>query len=139
MQKGPPPRLTSGELEILAALWRTGPATISEVHAALGQPIGYTTVQTRLNRLVTKVVVTKSDERPAHYRAAFGPEEVSRRDLEVLVRRVNSGQVVPLVAYLVRDRTLTRDEINDLRQLIDEAELQARKKNRSDRGRETQK
>jgi len=139
MDKARPPRLTSGELEILAALWRTGPGTISEVHAALGQPIGYTTVQTRLNRLVAKEVVTKSDERPAHYQAAFGPEEVSRHDLEVLVRRVNSGQVVPLVAYLVRERTLTRDEISDLRRLIDEAELQARRKNRTDRGKETQK
>ena len=139
MAKAPPPRLTSGELEIMAALWRTGPGTISDVHVALGQPIGYTTVQTRLNRLVSKGVVTKSDERPAHYRAAFGPEEVSRRDLEVLVRRVNRGQVVPLIAYLVRDRTLTRDELDDLRQLIDEAELQARRKNRPTPGKEAQK
>jgi BlaI family penicillinase repressor len=139
MSKTPLPRLTSGELEILAALWGTGPATISEVHAALGQPIGYTTVQTRLNRLVSKKVVAKSDERPAHYRAGFGPEEVSRRDLEVLVRRVNRGEVVPLVAYLVRDRTLTRDEIEDLRRLIDEAERQARRENKPARGKEGQK
>jgi predicted transcriptional regulator len=138
MSKVSPPRLTSGELEILAALWRTGPGTISEVHAALGQPIGYTTVQTRLNRLVSKGVITKSDERPAHYQAAFGPEEVSRRDLEVLVRRVNRGQVVPLVAYLVRDRTLSRDEIDDLRRLIDEAEQKARREKRSNRGKEIQ-
>src|SRR5262245_49564926 len=137
--KPQPPRLTSGELEILAALWRTGPATISEVHASLGLPIGYTTVQTRLNRLVSKGVVVKSEERPAHYRAGFGPEEVSRQDLEVLVRRVNRGQVVPLVAYLVRERTLTRDDIEDLRQLIDEAERQARRGNRTGRGKEVQK
>src|SRR5262245_59996942 len=139
MSKTPPPRLTSGELEILAALWSAGPGTISQVHSALGQPIGYTTVQTRLNRLVSKGVVTRSEERPAHYQAAFGPEEVSRRDLEVLVRRVNRGQVVPLVAYLVRDRTLSRDEIEDLRRLIDEAELQARRENRSARGKEAKK
>jgi len=139
MSKTSPPRLTSGELEILAALWHTGPATISEVHAALGQPIGYTTVQTRLNRLVSKGVVAKSDERPAHYRAGFGPEEVSRRDLEVLVRRVNQGEVVPLVAYLVRERTLSRDEIDDLRRLIDEAERQARRENKPARGKEGQK
>jgi len=139
MSKTSPPRLTSGELEILAALWHTGPATISEVHAALGQPIGYTTVQTRLNRLVNKKVVAKSDERPAHYRAGFGPEEVSRHDLEVLVRRVNRGEVVPLVAYLVSDRTLTHDEIDDLRRLIDEAERQARRENKPARGKEGQK
>src|SRR5690349_8899237 len=102
-----PPRLTTGELEIVSALWRAGPATISETHVALGRPVGYTTVQTRLNRLVEKGVVSKSDERPARYRAMFSPEEVSRRDLDVLVRRVNDGQVVPLVACLVRERSLT--------------------------------
>ncbi len=124
---------------MLAALWQTGPATISEVHAALGQPIGYTTVQTRLNRLVSKEVVIKSDERPAHYRAGFAPEEVSRQDLELLVRRVNQGQVVPLVACLVRNHTLTRDEIDDLRRLIDEAELHAQRGNRPAKGKEERK
>lgn len=123
-------------MEILAALWNTGPATISEVHTALGQPIGYTTVQTRLNRLVAKGVVDKSDERPAHYRAGVAPEDVSRHDLETLVGRVNQGQVVPLVAHLVRKRTLTRDEIDDLRRLIDEAERQAGKGKRGSRDKE---
>ena len=120
------PRLTSGELEIVSALWHAGPATISDVHVALGRPVGYTTVQTRLNRLVEKGVVSKSDDRPARYQARFSPEEVSRRDLDVLVRRVNQGQVVPLVAYLVRERSLTAEEIQDLRQLIDEAERLSR-------------
>jgi predicted transcriptional regulator len=130
------PRLTSGELEIVSALWHAGPATISEVHVALGKPVGYTTVQTRLNRLVAKGVVARSDERPARYRATFGPEEVSRHDLEVLVRRVNQGQIVPLVAYLVRDRNLTSEEIHDLRRLIDEAERSFRKGKATEPGKE---
>lgn len=122
----PVPRLTSRELEIVSALWKAGSASISEVHVALGRPVGYTTVQTRLNRLVEKGVISRSDERPARYQALFDPEDVSRRDLDVLVRRVNGGQVVPLVAYLVRDRRLTADEIAELRQLVDEAEQQSR-------------
>jgi BlaI family penicillinase repressor len=123
----PLPRLTTGELEIVSTLWNADPATISEVHVALGRPVGYTTVQTRLNRLVEKGVVSKSDDRPARYSALFNPEDVSRRDLDVLVRRVNGGKVVPLVAYLVRDRQLTPQEIADLRQLVDEAERQSRR------------
>jgi predicted transcriptional regulator len=59
--------------------------------------------------------------------------------LEVLVRRVNQGEVVPLVAYLVRDRTLTRNEIDDLRKLIDEAERQARRESPPARAMEGQK
>lgn len=40
----------------------------------------------------------------------------------MLVRRVSSGQVVPLVAHLVQDRSMTRDEIRQLKALIAAAE-----------------
>ena len=42
-----------------------------EAHQALGRPIGYTTMQTRLNRLVVKGVVTRLEERPARYAAVL--------------------------------------------------------------------
>ena len=43
----------------------------------MDRPLGYTTVQTRLNRLVAKGVVARSNDRPARYRAAVRPDEVS--------------------------------------------------------------
>ena len=58
------PRLTAGEMEIMAMLWERGELTLAEAHQALGRPIGYTTMQTRLNRLVSKSVVTRSEGRP---------------------------------------------------------------------------
>jgi predicted transcriptional regulator len=109
-------------MEILQMLWREGGVTISEAHRALDRPVGYTTVQTRLNRLVAKAVVTRSKDRPAKYQAAIAPEDVSAWDLDLLVERVSGGRVVPLVAHLVKDRTLSPQEILDLRRLLDEAE-----------------
>lgn len=120
-------RLAAGEIEILEMLWQRQPVSIAEAHEALGQRVGYTTVQTRLNRLVEKGIVSRSAERPARYSAAIGPADVSRRDLDVLVERVNAGRVVPLVAQLVRDRTLSAAEILELKQLIDEAERKSRR------------
>jgi predicted transcriptional regulator len=121
-------RLAAGEIEILEMLWRRQPVSIAEAHEALGQRVGYTTVQTRLNRLVEKGIVSRSADRPARYSAAIGPADVSRRDLDVLVDRVNAGRVVPLVAQLVRGRTLSDAEIRELKQLIDEAERQSRRR-----------
>ncbi|MFO0919583.1 MAG: BlaI/MecI/CopY family transcriptional regulator [Planctomycetaceae bacterium] len=115
-------RLAAGELEILEILWRTGGATIAETHAALPRAVGYTTVQTRLNRLVEKELVRRVGLHPAKYEPVIQPADVSRGDLDVLVRRVTGGQVVPLVAHLVKDRRLTAEEIRELKQLIDEAE-----------------
>ena len=125
-------KVSSGEMEMLGLLWKKGPVTLSEAHAAVERPIGYTTVQTRLNRLVEKGLVVRTDLRPARYQAAISPEDVSANHLDVLVQRVTGGNVVPLVAQLVNDRSLTSDEIEELKGIIRTAErrLGKRKGNR---------
>ena len=122
-----PARLASGELELLEMLWRIRHATLAEAHAALVRKVGYTTVQTRLNRLVAKGLAKKAGSHPAKYEAVIQPDQVCRRDLDVLVTSVTSGRIVPLVAHLVQDRELTDAELCELRQLIDEAERAHRK------------
>src|SRR5437762_1384305 len=117
-----PPRLSAGEMEILEMLWRLETVSLSEAQSGLGRAIGYTTMQTRLNRLVDKGAVTRSSDRPARYAPAIAREEVSARHLDLLVDRVSGGNVVPLVAHLVRDRALSREEIKELKQLIAAAE-----------------
>lgn len=126
-KRGKTPRLSAGEMEILQMLWRQGPVALSEAQAGLGRAIGYTTVQTRLNRLVEKGAVTRTADRPARYAAAVAPEEVSARHLDLLLERVSDGSVVPLVAHLVRDRALSTADIAELKQLIAEAERLGKK------------
>ena len=119
-------RLGAGELELLDVLWRSGPVTISEARQGLDRDQGYTTVQTRLERLVSKGVARKSAVRPARYRAVIKPEQVSRDDLNVLVTRVTGGRVVPLIAHLVQEHSLTEEDIGEIRRLIRDAEQRAR-------------
>ncbi len=126
-------RLAAGELEMLEMLWRIRSATLAEAHQAMPRRVGYTTVQTRLNRLVDKGLVRKIGSHPAHYEAVIKPEQVSRGDLDVLVSRVTAGRIVPLVAQLMQDRTLTDEELKELRELVDEAERANRKAKRADR------
>lgn len=115
-------RVSAGELELLSLLWTRGPLSIAEARAAFPRTIGYTTVQTRLNRLVAKGLARRGDERPARYRALVAPESIGADHLDLLVERVAGGQVVPLVAHLVQSGPLSRDEIDELKRLIEEAE-----------------
>ena len=108
-------------MQLLEMLWREGPVSLSQAHRSLGLPIGYTTVQTRLNRLVTKGLATRSDDRPAQYAAAVSRDDVCAEDLKLLVKQV-AGGVVPLVAHLVKQRSLSSAEVAELKQLIAEAE-----------------
>ncbi len=122
-------RFSTGELEILSMLWARGPVTLSEAHQCFGEfgrPVGYTTVQTRLNRLVDKGAVRRSRERPARYEAAVTPDEVGARYIDVLVDKVGGGNVVPLVAHLISSRRLSPEEIGHLKRLIAEAEASDR-------------
>ena len=115
-------KLSSGEMELMSMLWEHGPLTLSEAHETLGRPLGYTTVQTRLNRLAEKGLVSRSDSRPAKYAAAVSRDDISANHLEVLLHRVTGGNIVPLVAHLVGDRSLTRNQLGELKKIIREAE-----------------
>ena len=114
-------------------LWREGGVTILEAQQALGLPIGYTTVQTRLNRLVKKAVARKTRTRPAKYSAAVTPEEVRQLDLDLLVDRVSEGRVVPLVAHLVNRHSITQEELQELKKLVAKAERKARQGKKGER------
>jgi BlaI family penicillinase repressor len=117
-----PARLSSGEMEILRMLWLHSGIGLSEAQNLLGRPIGYTTIQTRLNRMVEKGLVSRSSKRPATYRAAIKQEKVSAGLLDVLLNHVSSGNVVPLVAHLMKERSLSAKDIAKLKRLIADAE-----------------
>ena len=116
------PRLSAGELEMIQLLWEHKTLTLAEAQEAIGREIGYTTIQTRLNRLVEKGLVERSEERPARYRTHLSPDDVSQPHLDLLLKRVSGGSVVPLVAGLIRHQKLAPDEIAALRKLVDDLE-----------------
>ncbi len=109
-------------------LWARGPVTLAQAHRCFGdfgRPVGYTTMQTRLNRLVEKGAVRRSrtqNKRPAQYEAAVNPDDVSARLIDLLLDKVSQGSVVPLVTHLISGRPLSAEEIRELKRLIAEAE-----------------
>lgn len=115
--------LSAGELEILRMLWERGGLTLSSAHQAMvdaGHDIGYTTVQTRLERLVEKGAVAKSRQRPAEYSAKVNPDDARGSMVDAFLNRVSG--VVPLFAHLVRDPSVSSDDLREMRRMIDEAE-----------------
>ncbi|MCL2119841.1 MAG: BlaI/MecI/CopY family transcriptional regulator [Planctomycetaceae bacterium] len=114
-------KISEGEMELLQLLWRLGPSLLSVVHQNYGRPIGYTTIQTRLNRMVDKGVVTKSDDYPALYSATAKAEDASARYFD-LIRHLCGDNIAPLVSHLAKGRRLRPDEIAMLKQFISEHE-----------------
>jgi BlaI family transcriptional regulator, penicillinase repressor len=126
-------RPASGELEIMAMLWREGPLTLAEAHerfAGYGRPVSYPTMQTRLNRLAAKGMARRSNDRPARYIAAISVEEVGAEHLDHWLQTTRQETVVPLVAHLISERPLSEREIVELKQLLDAAERQEKRQTR---------
>ena len=121
-------RPTAGELELLSLLWEHGALSISEVHQLL-DGAQYTTVQTRLNRLVDKQWAgkSKSGRQATRYEAVIQRESVTAPQLDTLVEQVAGGSVVPLVAHLVKDESLTNEQLAEIKRLIKEAEQRLQK------------
>ena len=122
-------RVSAGEQELLSMLWSFKTMTLSEAHAefsAFGQVVSYPTMQTRLNRLVEKGLARRSDERPAHYSAIVTEDDVAAAQVRNLLDRFGRQRLVPLVAELMSEPSLSKDELAELREMLIAAEERER-------------
>ena len=113
--------LPQGEFEVMDVLWKKGEATVKEVLSALeaGRKLAYTTVATLLNRLRDKGYVEAEERNFAYvYRPLVQRDQVVRRKLDDLVRRVLGGSMSPLAAYIAERKNLTPEQIRMLEEIV---------------------
>ena len=116
---------TAAELEILNALWRNGPSTVNEVQAVLarGDRVAYTTVLKQLQIMFEKGLVKRDDSsRPHVFRAAVAEAQVKRRVITDLLDQVFEGSAMSLVMQALSVTRATPEELQRLRELLDEME-----------------
>ena len=110
------------ELDIMQALWRMGPATVADVQNDLhvqNKRVAYTTIQTMLNRLEAKKLVTRdATDRVHRYRALLKQPKVIDRALKRLTRRFFEGSAEALVTRLV-EKDLNEEQLERIQSLID--------------------
>jgi predicted transcriptional regulator len=113
--------LSPRELDVMAALWRSGSATVAEVLEDLGEDLAYTTVLTVLRGLEAKGAVRHQEEGKAYrYIPRIKPSKVGDRSLKRLLDQVYQGSRELLVARLVADRDVSPEELRRLRRLVAE-------------------
>jgi BlaI family transcriptional regulator, penicillinase repressor len=112
---------TDREYDVMEALWSLGPATVADVRAELADDLAYTTVLTVLRILEEKGHVGHREEGKAHRFFSRVPQRAARRSaLARVVDKVFSGSAELLLAQLVSDRGLSREELKRLRALVDD-------------------
>lgn len=125
MKHATPQKPTAAELQILQVLWERGPSTVREVHDALREEkaLGYTTVLKLMQIMTTKGLVRRNEDQRAHVYEAQQPAEKTKRQLAAdVLERVFDGSARELMLHALAAQRSSRQEIEELRNLLDEHE-----------------
>ena len=117
------PTLSPSETEILRLVWQLDKATVQEVCNKLpaGRKIAYATVQTLLRRLEKKGYIKHHTRGKAHvFYPAVKQETVIKRSVGDFLQRLFGGDPVPLMQYLAEHGKLNADDIEKLKELVDQ-------------------
>jgi BlaI family transcriptional regulator, penicillinase repressor len=111
------------QFRIMQVLWDRGRANAREITEALNatEEVAHSTVQTLLRQLEAKGAVThQAEDRTFVFTPLLKEDKVKRTAARELLDRVFGGNVGSLVAHLLKQERLTRDELDELHRLIDQ-------------------
>ena len=109
--------LTNSEWYVLDCLWEHSPLTVMELVERLSQKVGWaksTTITTLRRMEVTG--------RTRHYRPSVERRQAVRRETRSFLNKVYRGSVGLMVSAMAQDKALTRKEIDELYEILRQAE-----------------
>ena len=114
------PMPTAAEADILAVLWRLGPATVREVHDALAKECDYNTTLTQMRLMTEKGLLVRSERFRSHvYEAAAPQNQMQTRMAGDLLKRVFGGSPKGLILSALGAQPTTREERDEIRRMLD--------------------
>jgi len=116
-----PTQLGRVQLLIMQVLWKKGRATAREITETLceADPIAHSTVQTLLRGLEEKQAVShKAEGRTFVFLPLVEEDHFKQSVSRDLVERVFGGNAGMLVTYLLKNENVPREEIEEIRKLI---------------------
>jgi BlaI family transcriptional regulator, penicillinase repressor len=117
-------RLSEFELDVMAHFWSDGELSAPELFERMGDERGvtYSTVKTIVDRLEEKGAIERISARgrTIFYVPVIKQERIRKPLVKAFLRRLFGNDLRPLFAQLLRDEKLSEDELQYLRQLVDE-------------------
>jgi BlaI family penicillinase repressor len=117
--------ISEAESVVMKVLWQRHPMTADDIVAELvgRQDWQESTIKTLLNRLLKKGALRAEQQgRRYLYAPVLQQEEWQLSESAGMLARLFDGRVAPLVAHFSKHRKLTKNDIAELKRLIDEME-----------------
>lgn len=129
--------LSAAEWELMAVIWdAAGPVTVREVldTAYPNDEKAYTTVQTLMNILVDKGVLTRVKKGPINqYTPVVRREKILDHSMATVADRMFRGSFGAMASFLVRSRKLSDEDLAALRHMLDEEDAASGARNGKDK------
>ena len=117
--------VTDSEWYVLDCLWQQSPQTAMELVEALFRRVGWakSTTLTTLRRMEEKGLVhVETVGRARHYTPAVERQGAAARETRSFLDKVYRGSVGLMVSAMVEDQALSKDEIDELYEILRRAE-----------------
>jgi BlaI family transcriptional regulator, penicillinase repressor len=119
------PRISDAEWVVMKVLWSRPGLTADEVITALKGKVTWNmrTIRTLINRLLQKKALKyKTEGRRYRYWPAVREQDCVRAERRSFIERVYGGTVRPMLAAFIEDARLSRDDIEELKRMLDRKE-----------------
>lgn len=116
--------LSDGEWKIMNRLWESEGSTITELTAALQEETGWDKhiIITMLNRMEKKGAIEHcKDGRAKVFYPVVPRGEVSMQETRGFLQKVYRGSIGMMVNAMVEDQALSREEIQELYDILEQA------------------
>ena len=116
---------TESELEILQVLWQNGPSTVRFIHDELSKnkDVGYTTTLKLMQIMAEKEMLKTDKSSRSHiYYPAIEEEKTQQQLLNRFLDAAFRGSASKLVMQALGNGTTTKEELNEIRNLLDKLE-----------------
>ena len=118
-------KLTSSEWNVLGCLWERSPQTVMQLVSRLGERVGWakSTTITTLRRMEEKGLVhCEIVGKGKSYTPAVEQEQAVISETRSFLDRVYQGSVGLMMSAMARRQELSREEIAQLREILEKAE-----------------
>ncbi len=117
--------LSDGEWKLMNLLWEKAPRTIGEMVDALSSDTGWnkSTIFVMLNRMLEKeIILVEEGGRCKQYYPLLPKEKATARETESFLSKVYGGSIGMMVASMAGQKTLSKEDIEELYGILAEAE-----------------
>ena len=114
--------ISNSEFEVLQALWRVYPCDAQTVVEELNKEKNWheKTVKTLLGRMVKKGAINfEKSGRSYIYSPVLEVDAYRAQESESLIERLFNGRIAPLVTGFAKNKNLSKQDIDELKNLID--------------------